>query len=187
VVGVRLSEVEAYLGEVDPASHAFRGRTRRNAVMFGDAGFVYVYFTYGMHFCMNLVCEAAGTPSAVLLRAGEVVEGVDLASARRGGATRMRDLARGPALLTVALGIARDENGLDACTPGSPVRVRGPATAVGPVRAGPRVGVAAGADSPLRYFLDGDASVSAYRRHVARRRASDPSAAAPSGTQGFGP
>ena len=82
-VAVRLTEVEAYAGPRDPGSHAFRGRTPRNGVMFGPGGHVYVYFSYGMHWCMNLVCGAEGDPSAVLLRAGEVVTGLELAQRRR--------------------------------------------------------------------------------------------------------
>jgi DNA-3-methyladenine glycosylase len=189
LVGVRLTEVEAYQGALDPASHAFRGRTPRNAVMFGDPGFVYVYFTYGMHFCMNLVCEPAGTASAVLLRAGEVVEGYDVAARRRGGAP-LRELARGPARLTVALGIGRSGNGADACSPRSTVRIRPGDSAVGPVAAGPRVGVSAGAQARWRFWLDGDPTVSTYRAHVAKQRAAvspaNPEARPTSGTQGFG-
>ena len=173
LVSVRLTEVEAYHGEVDPASHAYRGQTQRNAVMFGDPGFVYVYFTYGMHYCMNLVCERAGTASAVLLRAGEVIEGIELARKRRNGAAA-RDLARGPARLTMTLGIGRDDNGRDACDPSSSLRVRpGSMPPAAIVRQGPRVGVAAAADTPWRFWLDGEPTVSSYRPHVPKRRSAD--------------
>jgi DNA-3-methyladenine glycosylase len=170
LVAVRLTEVEAYHGALDPGSHAFRGKTARNAVMFGEPGFVYVYFTYGMHYCMNLVCAPPGTASAVLLRAGEVVAGGELAVARRAGAPA-RDLARGPARLTMALGIARDDNGRDVCDPSSTLRVRaGRRPRSGDIRSGPRVGVAAGGETPWRFWIDGDPTVSAYRAHVPRRR-----------------
>jgi DNA-3-methyladenine glycosylase len=185
-VAVRLTEVEAYHGELDPGSHAFRGPTPRNAVMFGEPGFVYVYFTYGMHFCMNLVCEPAGTASAVLLRAGEVVDGLDLA-ARRRGETPVRDLARGPARLTVALGLGRPDNGIDACDPSTDLRIRPrPAAFDGALSAGPRVGVSAGATVPWRFWLDGEPTVSAYRAHARRRRPSNPSANPSGHAQGFG-
>src|SRR6185437_14611330 len=105
-VTVRLTEVEAYAGTGDdPASHAHRGRTRRNAIMFGPAGYTYVYFTYGMHWCMNVVCGVEGAASAVLLRAGSIVDGVEVARQRRPAARRDADLARGPARLCSALGI----------------------------------------------------------------------------------
>ena len=127
LVAVALTEVEAYHGQADPASHAYRGRTQRNAVMFGPPGHTYVYFTYGMHFCVNLVCLPEGTASAVLLRAGRVVAGTDLATARRTApGPQGRDLARGPARLCQALGIAREQNGADVCEPASPLRVRWP-------------------------------------------------------------
>ncbi len=109
-VAVRLTEVEAYGGPDDPGSHAFRGQTARNAVMFGPPGRLYVYFTYGMHYCANLVCGPDGTPSAVLLRAGEIVAGEEVARSRRGTA-RDRDLARGPARLCQALGLGAAQNG----------------------------------------------------------------------------
>lgn len=169
-VAVRLTEVEAYAGDVDPASHAFRGPTARNAVMFGPAGHAYVYFTYGMHFCMNLVCGDAGHASAVLLRAGEVVDGLELARERRGTAAD-RDLARGPARLTVALGVGRDLNGADVTRRSSPLNVlRGSAVEDELVRQGPRVGVNAAANLPWRLWIDGEPTVSVYRPHVRRAR-----------------
>lgn len=177
-MAVRLTEVEAYMGELDPGSHAFRGKTARNAVMYGEPGHVYVYFTYGMHFCMNLVCMPEGTASAVLLRAGEVVDGVDLATRRRlGGVPRrlpLRELTRGPARLTVALGIDRAHDGSDACSPAGPLRISaGEAPDPALVRFGPRTGVAgAGAAIPWRWYIAGDPTVSPYRAHVPRRRRS---------------
>jgi DNA-3-methyladenine glycosylase len=128
LVAVELTEVEAYAGRSDPASHAYRGKTRRNAVMFGPPGHAYVYFTYGMHFCVNLVCLGEeGSASAVLLRAGAVIAGEDLARARRTrGATSVasRDLARGPGRLCQALDIDRELDGADVCAADSPLRVR---------------------------------------------------------------
>jgi DNA-3-methyladenine glycosylase len=169
-VAVRLSEVEAYAGGHDPASHAFRGRTARNTVMFGPPGHVYVYFTYGMHFCMNLVAGRDGHASAVLLRAGEVVAGADVVADRRPG-VRDRDLARGPARLTVALGVDRTLNGSDVTSPGSPLQVRrGVTVADEAVRWGPRVGVSTAQELPWRCWIDGDPTVSSYRPHVPKRR-----------------
>jgi len=185
-VTVRLTEVEAYDGSNDPGSHAFRGPTSRTQVMFGEPGGLYVYFTYGMHWCANLVCGPVGVASAVLLRAGEVVEGIDEARRRRAGATRRagvlgRDLARGPARLTMALALTRDQNGIDTVAADSPLVVRqarsapsGPAAAPGgTVRTGPRVGVSGpGGDPatyPWRFWLDGEATVSTYRSAAVRR------------------
>jgi len=168
---VRLTEVEAYAGAIDPGSHAYRGRTARNATMFGPPGHAYVYLTYGMHFCVNLVCAPAGTAEAVLLRAGEVVAGLELARGRRPGA-RDRDLARGPARLTRALAVDRELDGADVTAAGSPLRV----LAGGPmpdaaVLTGPRVGVAGGgAPTPWRFSIAGDRTVSAYRPGVRNRR-----------------
>jgi DNA-3-methyladenine glycosylase len=167
-VAVRLTEVEAYDGASDPGSHAFRGRTARNAVMFGEPGHVYVYFTYGMHWCANLVCGPPGVASAVLLRAGEVVEGVELARARRAAARSDRELARGPARLAQALGLTGAHNGADVCGPG-PLTVSG-SPYRGLVRTGPRVGVANGAERSWRFWLDGEPTVSVYRPAVPRRR-----------------
>jgi len=176
-VAVRLTEVEAYAGAADPASHAFRGQTARNAVMFGEPGHAYVYFTYGMHFCVNLVCGPAGEASAVLLRAGQVVAGAGLAAQRRGAraaasAGGPRELARGPARLCRALAIDRRMDGADVCDPASPLRIIGPACQVtaGQVERGPRVGVSSGADAHWRFWIAGEATVSAYRPHIPRRR-----------------
>ncbi len=175
LVAVRLTEVEAYEGESDPASHAFRGQTARNAVMFGPAGHAYVYFTYGMHYCVNLVCQPPGQPSAVLLRAGEVIEGAELAAARRSGGTRSggtreRDLARGPGRLGQALAIDRALDGTDVCTAGSALgigRAPGGSDEAGSGQAvistGPRVGISRAADWPLRFWLAGDRYVSDFR------------------------
>lgn len=175
-VTVRLTEVEAYSGERgDPGSHAFRGRTPRTEVMFGPAGHLYVYFTYGMHYCCNVVTGTDGAASAVLLRAGEVVAGRDLAQHRRAG-VRERDWARGPARLTRTLDLGREENGLDICAPAATARLEAPWEPVEPasVRTGPRVGVSGpggdGAHYPWRFWLAGESSVSPYRPGVVRRR-----------------
>jgi DNA-3-methyladenine glycosylase len=171
-VSVRLCEVEAYDGALDPASHAYRGRTPRNDVMFGPPGHVYVYFTYGMHFYMNLVCGPPGQAAAVLLRAGEVVEGLDLAQARRPGA-RPRDLARGPARLTLALAVDRALGGSDVTSRSGALQVRaGTPVPDSAVCRGPRVGVATGAGAPWRLWIDGDPAVSVYRAHVPRKAGS---------------
>jgi DNA-3-methyladenine glycosylase len=168
-VTVRLTEVEAYagLGE-DAASHAHRRRTQRNAVMFGPPGYAYVYFTYGMHWCLNVVCGQPGVASAVLLRAGSIVEGVDAARARRPRIRQERDLARGPARLTAALGIDRSADGTSLLDGTGPVRLL-PAPSPVPdelIGCGPRVGVVGEADRPWRFWLLGDPTVSAYRRHA---------------------
>jgi DNA-3-methyladenine glycosylase len=172
-VAVRLTEVEAYAGAADPASHAFRGKTARNSVMFGDPGHAYVYFTYGMHFCVNLVCGPAGMASAVLLRAGQVVTGHRLAAARRGTgpAASQRDTARGPARLCQALGIDRGMDGTDVCDPASPLRILGQDGPAGEVERGPRAGVSSAAQVRWRFWLAGEPTVSAYRPHVPRKRA----------------
>ncbi|MEU9153456.1 DNA-3-methyladenine glycosylase [Streptomyces sp. NPDC048417] len=177
-IAVRITEVEAYDGPNDPGSHAYRGPTPRNEVMFGPPGHVYVYFTYGMWFCMNLVCGPVGTASAVLLRAGEIVEGVDLARKRRLSARYDRELAKGPARLATALGVDRALDGTDACTAGeTPLRML-TGTPVPPdqVRNGPRTGVAGeggnGDAHPWRYWIANDPTVSPYRAHAPRRRSS---------------
>ncbi len=169
-IAVRLTEVEAYDGGNDPASHAFRGMTARNAVMFGPPGHAYVYFTYGMHFCVNVACGPVGTASAVLLRAGEVIAGNDIVAARRPTA-KPRDYARGPARLCLALGIGRDLNGADLTASRSPLRLHpGARVPDEAVMTGPRVGIAAAADRPWRFWIAGDPTVSPYRAHVRRVR-----------------
>jgi DNA-3-methyladenine glycosylase len=166
-VAVRITEVEAYDGPGDPGSHAYNGRTARNAVMFGPPGHLYVYFTYGMHFCCNVVVGPDGTPSAVLLRAGEVVEGVEAARQRRGSSSD-RDLARGPARLCQALGIGREQDGVDLSA--GPLVLTPPRAPEGPVRTGPRVGLRKAADRPWRFWLEGDPTVSTYRPAAVRRK-----------------
>jgi DNA-3-methyladenine glycosylase len=164
-VAVRLSEVEAYRGVgVDPGSHAFRGRTPRNEVMFGEGGHLYAYFTYGMHTCLNVVADAPGTSGGVLLRGGTIVDGVDLARARRPRSAE-RDLARGPARLAQALGVPLARNGSDLLAP--PFELRVPTRPL-PHLTGPRTGIsgAGGAIAyPWRFWIPGDAGVSVYRRH----------------------
>ncbi len=170
LVAVRLVEVEAYRGADDPASHSFRGRTARNAVMWGPAGHLYVYFTYGMHFCANVVCLGEGEAGAVLMRAGEVTSDIDLAHHRRPTARCDADLAKGPARLAALLGLGREHNGADLCDPAAPIRLlAGPPVPPGRVRSGPRVGVSTAADRPWRFWLDGSPAVSAYRRAKRRR------------------
>jgi DNA-3-methyladenine glycosylase len=184
-VAVRLTEVEAYDGANDPGSHAYRGRTARNAVMFGPPGHVYVYFTYGMHWCMNLVCGPEGRASAVLLRAGIVIAGEELARRRRPAARSSRELARGPARLAQALDADRSCNGLDACDPASPLRVRPGRPVPGSrIRRGPRVGLANGADRPWRFWIDGEPTVSPYRPHTPKRRRSADSVSRSAGGSG---
>lgn len=169
-VFVRLAEVEAYDGAGDPGSHAYRGATARNAVMFGPPGRVYVYRSYGLHWCMNVVCGPPGRAAAVLLRAGRVVSGVETARLRRPTADE-RDLARGPACLTAALGVSGACDGLDATSAESAVQLRAGTWVPGErVRNGPRVGLAAAAERPWRFWVDGDPCVSSYRAAAPRRR-----------------
>jgi DNA-3-methyladenine glycosylase len=173
-VSVRLTEVEAYAGyRHDPGSHAYRGQTPRTAPMFGPAGFTYVYFTYGMHWCLNLVTGPVGSAQAVLIRGGEVVEGQETAALRRPGIVP-RDWCRGPARLATTLALTGADSGLDFCRPAlgertTELTVRAATVPVNPVcvRTGPRVGVAgAGGDVeayPWRFWLDGEPTVSTYR------------------------
>ncbi|MEU5907381.1 DNA-3-methyladenine glycosylase [Micromonospora sp. NPDC047527] len=171
-VRVRLTEVEAYAGTgEDPASHAHRGPTPRTTVMFGPAGHAYTYFVFGVHWCLNIVCGRTGEAAAVLLRAGEVVDGFDLARKRRGEVAD-RDLARGPARLVVALGVTAEANGTSVLDGSGPLLLLPPTRPVAPsaISAGPRVGVAAAHDVPWRFWITDDPTVSAYRRHAPRNR-----------------
>jgi DNA-3-methyladenine glycosylase len=171
-VELRITEVEAYLGVgEDPGSHSYRGQTARNATMFGDAGHLYVYFTYGMHTCANVVCSPPGTSGGVLLRAGEIVSGLDLARARRTTSRRDTDLAQGPARLTVALGIAMSDDGVDLAAGRIQLDVAAPLDS-SLISSGPRTGVAGpggGEDYPFRYWIAGDPTVSKYKAAVARK------------------
>ncbi|MGY1849526.1 MULTISPECIES: DNA-3-methyladenine glycosylase [unclassified Blastococcus] len=169
-VALRLTEVEAYSGSgIDPAAHSHRGPTPRAAIMFGPPGRLYVYFSYGVHWCANVVVGPEGDGEAVLLRAGEVVVGEELARARRPAARTPRDLAGGPARLTQALGIGRADLGTDLLDPGSPVRLhRGSAPAA--VSAGPRVGISVAAELPWRFWETGAPSVSPFRAGGKPRR-----------------
>ncbi|MBA4855883.1 DNA-3-methyladenine glycosylase [Nocardia farcinica] len=169
-VAVRLVEVEAYGGDAegpwpDPASHSGRGRTKRNAVMFGPAGYLYVYLSYGMHTCVNVTTGPDGTASAVLLRAGEVVDGLDVVRGRRPTARTDADLARGPGNFGTALGIALDDYGTALFDPAAPIRLElaDPLPAA-LIADGPRVGVSSEADRPWRFWLPSSPAVSAYRR-----------------------
>ncbi|MFF4228588.1 DNA-3-methyladenine glycosylase [Streptomyces sp. NPDC001820] len=173
-IELRLTEVEAYAGELDPGSHAYRGRTARNDVMFGPPGYAYVYFTYGMWHCLNVVCGPEGRASGILLRAGEIRVGADLTRKRRFSARHDKELAKGPARLATALNVGRALNGVDLCTGGDAPLTLLPGTPPAPdqVRNGPRTGVGgAGAHHPWRFWIEGDPTVSRYRAHVPRRRA----------------
>ncbi|NTW38995.1 MAG: DNA-3-methyladenine glycosylase [Cellulomonadaceae bacterium] len=186
-VTVCITEVEAYGAQDDPGSHAFRGRSERNAVMFGEAGHLYVYRHLGLHHCLNVATGPAGSASAVLLRAGEVIVGAEVARGRREARGVVRadvDLARGPARLAVALGIDATMNGVDLLDPHGALRL-GPGVPTGEIAWGPRVGVSGdggrGDLFPWRLWVAGEPTVSAYRRAPARPRRTRGSGT-PSGT-----
>jgi DNA-3-methyladenine glycosylase len=171
VVG-RIVEVEAYCGADDPASHAYRGPTRRNATMFGPPGHLYVYFSYGTHWCANAVCGPEGEARAVLLRALAPVAGLEVMWARRPGARREQDLCSGPGKLCQALGVNSELDGADLVTGEEGVSLVAdelpPPSLPG---VGPRVGISQAADHPWRWWVPGDVNVSRGgkpRRRVAR-------------------
>ena len=168
-VAVRLTELEAYDGATDPASHAYRGPTARNAVMFGPPGHLYLYFTYGMHWAGNISCGPEGVGCGVLMRAGEVIEGLELARSRRGSASD-RNLARGPGRLTQALGLHPEHKGSDLLGDG-PVKLQPPAELAEMIMVGPRVGVSVEADRPWRFWIGGSPFVSDYKRSPRAPRA----------------
>lgn len=183
-VVVRLTEVEAYLGprlseDPDPGSHSYGGRTERNGVMFGPPGHLYVYFSYGMHFSANLVCRPEGLSSGCLMRAGEIVEGLELARTRRPTAKHDGELAQGPARLAKAMGFNGQHNGLFALA--GAVTVTLPTALANNVKSGPRVGISGSGGTPAypwRFWLEGEPTVSKFRPGVVRapRR---PASAAP--------
>ncbi|HWJ10680.1 MAG TPA: DNA-3-methyladenine glycosylase [Nocardioides sp.] len=168
-VTVRITEVEAYGGVEDPASHAFT-RTPRSEIMYGPAYRLYVYRSYGIHLCANVVTGPTEIGAAVLLRSGEVVDGIDLARLRRNGPAKDVQLARGPGNLAQALGITLDDLGTDLLAEHDRDEQRtgvrlGPEPARRPrIASGPRVGVSKAADVPWRFWVEGDPTVSAYRR-----------------------
>ena len=167
-VSLRVMEVEAYGGPADSAhpdtaAHTWRGRTARNSVMFGDAGHLYVYFSHGLHHCVNVTCRPAGEGGGVLIRAGRVEEGHDVVELRRPGVPRER-WARGPGNLGRTLGAGLADGGTDLLDPASPITFEPEALAESEIRSGPRVGVSTAADVPWRLWVAGAREVSAYRR-----------------------
>lgn len=162
-VAVVITEVEAYDGQADPASHAYRRVTVRNAVMFGPAGHLYVYRSYGLHWCANIVTGVDGKASAVLVRAGRLVEGSGPARVRRGDGVREIDLTRGPGRLCQALGLVGDDNGADLLSSGAVTLIEGARVPAALIATGPRVGVSQGHLTPWRFWIAGDPSVSAYK------------------------
>jgi len=165
----RIVEVEAYLGEDDPASHAFRGATDRNRVMFGPPGFAYVYFTYGMHYCANVTCLGGGTPGAILIRALEPIAGIEEMALNRDlnlsleteHVRVLRALTSGPARLCEALDITRTrDDGKDLSSPKSDLWIASDRSRYGAIACGPRVGITQAADWPLRFYVVGNPFVS---------------------------
>ncbi|MEA5454504.1 DNA-3-methyladenine glycosylase [Sinomonas sp. JGH33] len=173
-VAVRLTEVEAYLGEADPASHAYRGLTSRNWPMFGPPGHLYVYLSHGVHRCLNLVCGPDGTASGVLLRSGRVIDGVELARSRRPTAKADSGLASGPGNLGRVIGIGIEHSGaaLAEHRAGLSVSIILPRERQASIMSGPRVGVSGeGGTSayPWRFWVRDEPTVSRYRADAGRK------------------
>ena len=170
-VAVRITEVEAYGGRLDPASHAFT-RTPRSEIMYGPPWRLYAYRSYGIHHCANVVTGPTEQGAAVLIRSGEVISGLALARSRRGASVADTGLARGPGNLAQALGITMADKGTEVLLPaaaGEPsaedaVRLSAAVQHERAIAAGPRVGVSKAADVPWRFWFEGDPTVSAYRR-----------------------
>ena len=164
-VSIRLTEVEAYLGADDPAAHTYRGKTARNAAMFGPPGRLYVYFSYGIHHNGNIVCAPEGEGQGCLMRAGEVIAGEELARERRQRPDRalipFDNLARGPGNLGQALGLTLPDNGTEAQLT---MREQEPEWV-----AGPRIGISKNSDAPWRFWIPGDKTVSSPRGYPKKR------------------
>ncbi|MHB1455653.1 MAG: DNA-3-methyladenine glycosylase [Armatimonadota bacterium] len=157
IIAGRIVEVEAYVTG-DPACHSFRGRTQRNAVMFGEPGHAYVYFTYGMHFCLNAVTQPEDTGEGVLLRAVEPLEGIELMSHNR-GTDKLHNLCSGPGKLTQAFGINASHKGLDLCG-GSPLRIVDGGMADVEIVEAPRVGIRLAVERLWRFYINGSRFIS---------------------------
>lgn len=157
-------EAEAYIGENDPACHAFRGRTKRNEIMYGPPGYLYVYFTYGNHFMLNVVTENQGYPSAVLLRAIEPRYNIE-AMARRRGISDLKNISSGPAKLARALGVTTGENGTDLCR--SNLYIKGPSGGKDEIWVSPRIGIGRmGGDRLWRFFVKNHPHISSTPRSI---------------------
>jgi len=158
----RIVEVEAYFGEADPASHSFAGKTARNAVLFGPPGHAYVYFIYGMYFCLNVSCEPDGLPGGVLFRALEPVYGLEaMAKARGVPVSKVAALTSGPGRLCQAFGVTRErDNGADFTSPKSDLQIRDDGFVAGQILVTPRIGITKDADRPARFVLAGNPFVS---------------------------
>jgi len=159
-VSARIVEVEAYCGPEDPGSHTYRGMTKRNATMFGPPGGLYVYFTYGMHWCANAVCGDEGEGVAVLLRAAEPLTALDAMRANRPTSRRDRDLCRGPARLCQAFGIDRANDGADLVTADQGIAVVDDGAPIPAAVVTRRIGLSAGAEHPWRWCVPGDPHLS---------------------------
>ena len=159
VLAVKIVETEAYHENGDPSCHAYKGKTKRNEVMFGAPGHLYVYFTYGMHYCMNVVVEEENTAAAVLIRAGEIIEGIDIIKTNRGERHKLKDLTNGPAKLCEALNITTKENGITLLK-SDIVITNGPVISDDDVVQTTRIGISEGRDLPWRFYIKDNEFVS---------------------------